>query len=308
MNLLQRQGPVHRRLRPVLLAVGAIWASHRAATALAARPFRDVLAGYQDSELLAAGGELPLELVVIHEGALGQALVTAALWLLAARAPAFFASFWLESGAYALATAKDGQRSDTPRLHVAWALLLALAASLLEAGVLLALAWGLVRWARWLRHSSATDWLLYVGWAALGSALVWALCEVWLDLFRQAIVGARQRPRLAAGWASRTWLGHLGPLLSLRSALLLAQAGITMAGVLLLPAITRGNVDQRFWAVLAIDLGLVGSLCLRAAWLTWASAHLGARKPADLRPASSEDAAPSAEPAAPADPSPSPDA
>jgi hypothetical protein len=303
-----RHGLVPHGLRAVLLAVGAIWASHRALVALAARPFQDVLSGYADAELLAAGGDLLLQLVVIHEQTLGTAIVAAGLWLLAARALAFVASFWLHSAAFGLASAEGDRRSGPAPLHIAWALLLLLSASLLETGVLVSLAWGLVHWARWLRQAGVSDWLGHLAWATALCALLWSSLELWLDLFRLAIAGARQRPLAGGAWAGRTWLRYFGRLLSLRAALLVATAAITASGVLLLPAVTQGGADQRFWAALAIDVGLVASLCLRAAWLTWASAHLQTCPAAALRPANYEDAAPSAEPAAPVDPNPNPDA
>jgi hypothetical protein len=299
---------IRRRTGQLLLGVLALFAVHRVLAVLAARPLGALLRGYPDADLLAAGGDLMLELVLQHQHVLPSALGTAGLWLICGRALVFVATFLVHVLAFSLATTAHGPRSDTRRLHVGWALLLFAGTSLASGALLAPLAWAGVRLGRWLPQANVTDWPTYLAAAALVAALAWLLCVVWFDLFRLAVAGARLHPLAAAKVTAKAWRLGSRNLLAARFMLALGTIAITGLCVLMLPVVTTGSSGQRAFALLAIDLGLLGSVCLRAAWLTWASAHLAYCQAAELKPASSEAVPPSAEPAVPADPSPSPDA
>lgn len=299
-----------RRLVPPLLGVLALWLTHRATGHLATRPLHALSRGYTDSELLAPGGDLLLELVRVQEPALRSAIATAGLWLLLGRVPAFLASFYCFRAAFALAWTGPAQArpAGVRPLHLAWSLLLVLAVTLTSGGLFGALLFSLYRLRRWLVHAEVGHGGSILALSALGMGLVWATAEVFFDLYRTALAGARLGPLLAARAAARAVAGRLLGLVALRMGLALAMGGVTVGAVLLLPAVTRGGGAASGWAVVALDVGLLGALCFRTAWLTWSSAHLPPAATPDLRPVNVEGAPPSEALGVPADPSPDPDA
>lgn len=303
------ESAVRRKTVELALAGLALFATHRILASLAARPLENLVRGYSDAELLAPGGDLALELVLQHEHTLLPALGSAGVWLLGGRIVVFLASFLLHNSAFSLATATHGAQSGVRRLHLAWALLLVAASSLFGWALVVPLGWGSIRVAGWLRETHATAWSSYLAIALLLLALIWLVYAVWFELFRLALAGARLRPVAAAKLAVRAFRHGLLGLVLHRLGLALAGSAVIALGGFLLPAVTRaGSAGQRAIASLTVDLALLGSVYLRAAWLTWASAHLAYSEAAGLRLENSEAAPPSAEPVVPADPTPDPDA
>lgn len=270
-------------------ALGLLLAHHLTALA-ASHAFRPLAHGYADAELLAPGGDLALELVLVHEGPLRAAIATAGVWLLVGRIPSFVAAFFLYQTAFAWAWPGPVRaRPESARpLRVPWALLTVLAATLASSSLAGALLFGLLRLRRALVHAEVSHAAPILWCTALAGVLVWAVAEVWLDLHRLAVAGARLRPWRAAHSASHTWRRNLPLLAAARIALGAVTLAATTGGALLLPAMTRGERPQQLVASWTIDLGLLGALCLRAAWLTWASAHLPAVAPAESDAASAE--------------------
>lgn len=297
-------------------ALGLLLAHHLTALA-AAHAFRPLAHGYSDAELLAPGGDLALELVLAHADPLRAAIATAGVWLVVGRIPSFVAAFFLYQAAFAWAWRGPVRaRPDSARpLHALWALPTVLAATLASSILAGALLFGLLQLRRALVHAEVSHAPPILWCTALAGVLAWAVAEVWLDLHRLAVAGARLRPWSAAHSAGHTWRRHLPLLAAARIALGAVSLAATAGGALLLPAMTRGDRPQQLLASWTIDLGLLGAICLRAAWLTWASAHLPAVAPAEsdaatagLSRENSAAAQPGGGPDAQDGPSPGPDA
>lgn len=297
-----------RRFGLVALAALGVAIVHRTLAQLAVGPIGLAARGYGDAELLAAGGDPLLEFVLDRQAALVEALGVAGLWLLAGRIPCFLAAFLLWLATFSLATSERGSPAPERRLHIAAALLLSAAISSLSTVVLGALGWTFLRLARALRQLPEGHLNAQLATAAAALALIWVVCDVWFELLRQCVAGGRLRPLVAVRSASRAWKGHLVALSAARLALLGLTVAVSLAAIILLPAVTSSGQGERTWATVAIDLGLLGAICLRAAWLTWASAHVPPELGPAPTPATLEDAAPNEAPAVPADPSPGPDA
>jgi len=321
-----------RRLAQLLLGVVALWLTHRGLAAFAVAEVRPLARGYSDAELLSAGGDLVLELVRTHEQELQAALVSAGVVLAVGRLLVWTVAFFVDRAAFELAwpSALGGASREQRPLHTALSLPLVVVSSLGSVALATCLLLGVVRAGRWLRHqdSSHAGWAL--GTLAVLSVVAWVLSEVWLELWRLAVSGARRRPIAAARSAARAFRNAWGRLSCTRALLALSTLGVTAGGVLLLPALTQEASEGRVWATVAIELGLLGALCLRAAWLCWASGHLSPAEfspaeaspaeaspaeaspaeasPAEVSSASSADAAKGAAPDEPLDPSPDPDA
>jgi hypothetical protein len=297
-----------RRFGLVFMAALGVAITHRTLALLAMKRIATAAHGYGDAELLAAGGDPMLEFVLDRQAALLDALGAAGLWILAGRIPAFLAAFLLWLTAFSLATSERGAPVTERRLRVGWALLVSAAISVSSTVVLGALGWVFLRLARELLRTSGGYLPAYLMATAAALGLVWVVCDVWFELLRLCVAGGRLRPLAAIRSASRAWKGHLLALSATRLALSTLTIAVSLMAVVLLPAVTGSGSAERWWATVAIDLGLFGAICVRAAWLTWASAHV----PPDLGPAPTpatfEDAAPDAAPALPADPSPDPGA
>jgi hypothetical protein len=308
-----------RRPWAILGAALGLLLAHELTALAAAHAFRPLAHGYADAELLAPGGDLALELVLAHESPLRAAIGTAGVWLLAGRIPSFVAAFFLYQATFAWAWSGPVRpRPESTRpLHALWALPTVLFTTLASSILAGSLLFGLLQLRRALVRAEVPHAAPILWSTALAGVLLWAVAEVWLDLHRLAVAGARLRPWNAARLAGHTWRRNLPLLAAARVALGAVSLAATAGGTLLLPAMTRGERSQQLVASWTIDLGLLGAICLRAAWLTWASAHLPAVAPAEsgdangagsLSPESSAAAQPSGGPDAQDDPSPGPDA
>jgi|GEM_PF-2738681 len=297
-----------RRFGLVVLAALGVAIVHRTLAQLAVRPLGAAARGYGDAELLTAGGDALLEFVLDRQAALLEALGMTGLWLLAGRIPCFLAAFLLWVTAFSLATSERGPPAPGRRLHLGSAFLLSAAISLLSTAVLGALGWTFLRLARALGRMPEGYLSAYLATAAAALALLWVASDVWFELLRLCVAGGRLRPVAAVRSASRAWKEHLLALGAARLALLGLMVAVSLAALVLLPAVTGSGQDERTWATVAIDLGLLGAICLRAAWLTWVSAHVPPELGPAPTPAKFEDAAPGEALAVPADPSPDPDA
>jgi hypothetical protein len=303
----------NRRLGSLLLAALGVALVHRAIGLVAAAPYGTAAHGYSDAELLAPGGDSALLFVLDQRDELVAAAGAAGLTLLAGRVLCFLAAFLLWVMAYRLATGEQGSAEQDSakqgsRLHLAWALALSALVSLASPGLLAVFAWGLTRLARTLGDTSEQSRLAAFAIAGVACGGAWVVLDVWLELARLCLAAARLRPRAAARAASDTWKGHFLALGAARLAYVALACAVGFGALLLLRIVTGASAEERRWATFAIDLGLFGSVCLRGAWLTWASAHLPPRPAPPPTPVMFEDAAPAAEPAAPGDPSPGPDA
>lgn len=297
-----------RRPWAVLATVASLVLVHRLTALLATLDLRPLVHGYSDAELLAPGGDLGLELVLIHQSPLRAALGTLGLWLVVGRLPSFLAVFFLYRTTFSWTwpAAVRARPGSVRPLHAALTLPVVLgasAASFALLGVLLFCLWRLRRWTAEVELEHAG---VVLGLAAVVALVAWAAAEVWLDLHRLAVAGARLRPGEAARAAGQAWRHGAGLLVALRAGLAVLGATLPLAGALLLPVMTRGTRFDQVAATLTLELGLLGAACLRAAWLAWASAHLPPAAPsaaADLSRENSAAALPSAAPDAQDDPS-----
>lgn len=278
-----------RRPWAVLAAAFGLLLAHHLTALAAAHSFHPLAAGYSDRELLAPGGDLALELMLLHEAPLRAALQSAGLWLLAGRIPAFVAAYFLLQAAFAWAW--PGPLSPRPAgakpLHSALAPLAVLLTSLLSAALTASALFGFAQLRRALLRAEVSQPSALLFGAALVLFLLWALLEVWLDLLRLALAGARLRPWQAVRSAGRAWRQGVLPLLIARTLLAAVTLGATLGGAMLLSVMTRGERGAQWASGWTLDLGLLGAFCLRAAWLSWASAHLPAA--ASAGPASERD-------------------
>lgn len=299
------------RLAWLLLATLVLWLCHHASALFGTRAFRTLATGYTDGEILAAGGDLALELVLLHQTQLMAAIETAGLALLTGRLATLVAAFFLFRAALVQAWGypERVRAGENEPLHTGWAIPVVLGVSLLENVLLAGTLGGLGALLRALLKQDPAGAVRIFVPSALFVLAIWAVLVAWLDLYRLALAGNRERPLTAARTAGRTLARSWGRLAAARAALGLSTVAAAGAGLLLLPAITRGSAEVRVWGEVGAQAGVLGLLCLRAGWLVWASGHFSpVTATADVTPASYADAPPAEAPDVPVDPSPNPDA
>jgi len=310
MNVETLLTPARVRRAGLLAAVGALWLSHRVVAIGAVDGFVPLTHGFSDGELLAPGGDLELELVRVLQDPLRSALSGLALWLLVGRLPALVAAFFLQRMAVRVAWSGSLHLRPEGTRPLHWAALfpLVLGVTLLGWTLAAALLLALFKLRNRVLYVTTTDAapLLLVGAAVL--VLVWASAEVWLDLCKALLASGQVTLLAALRLPGLALFRHYRWLVSARIVLGGATLALMSGSVWLLTLITRGGSPERTWATLAIDLGLLGSICLRAAWLTWASAHVPHAPAAPVTRANFAGDRPSAAPGEQGDPSPNPDA
>jgi len=302
--------PARARMAGLLAAVVALWLSHRFVAALAVRDLRSLGSGYTDAEVLAPGGDLALELARVLQTPLRSALVAVGFWLLLGRVPALVAAFFLQRMAVRVVWSGSLRLRPEGTRPLHWAALfpLVLGVTLLGWTLVTALLVALFKLRSGVLRVATTDAAPLLAVAAVILVLAWAFAQVWLDLCRALLASGRVELLAALRLPGLTLLRHYLRLLGARILLGGATSGLALGSVCLLTVVTRGDAPARTWATIAVDLGLLGAICLRAAWLAWVSAHVPHAPAAPVRPASSADDPPGAAPAAPDDPSPDPGA